>query len=76
MKSRFSLLALLAGAALLCLPSGEVHSQLAPGMDFFKQLQDLALKNDEIIKRQEETIKTVDDLLQEAKQARIFSKRG
>lgn len=75
MKSRFSLLALFGAAALSLLPSGQVQSQV-PGMDIFTALQDLVQKNDQLIKRQEETLKTVEDLMTEAKQARIMSKRG
>ncbi|MBS0658661.1 MAG: hypothetical protein JSR82_10505 [Verrucomicrobia bacterium] len=75
MKSRFSLLALAGAVAVCLLPSGQVQSQV-PGMDVFTALQDLVQKNDQLIKRQEETLKTVEDLMTEAKQARIMSKRG
>lgn len=76
MKSRFSLLALATAAFVALLPSGDVQSQALPGMDVFRALQEIVQKNDDLLKRQEETAKTVEDLMTEARQARIFSKRG
>lgn len=75
MKNRFPFLAVLVAAALSLLPSGEVQSQ-TPGMEIFSALQELVSKNEALLKRQEETAKTVEDLLIEAKQARIMTKRG
>ncbi len=63
-------------AALLTIPSSRVQSQIALGPDLLTILQQAALKNEQLIKSQEESLKTLEDLLLEARQARVFSKRG
>ncbi len=75
MKSRLSALLVLSAAVAL-LPSSRVQSQIAPAVDVFKILEGVAQKNDELLKKQDETLKTLEDILSEARQARIFSKRG
>ncbi len=36
----------------------------------------IAARNQEILQKQEESIRSLDDILNEARQAKIFSKRG
>ena len=73
--SRFWPLALLCAGALL-LPSAELRSQGVVPPDLVNQLRTLGQKNEEIIRKQEEQIKILDELIQEAQQAKAFSKRG
>jgi hypothetical protein len=63
-------------ALFLALPSSQVHSQTAVPADVFDALVQLAGRNQEILQKQDETIRSLDDVLNEARQAKIFSKRG
>jgi hypothetical protein len=63
-------------ALFVALPSAQVHSQTAVAGDVFDALTQLAARNQEILQKQEETIRSLDDALNEARQAKIFSKRG
>ncbi len=78
MNSRFlrtsALLALV--AVFIALPSSQVRSQTSVPPDVFEALAQLAARNQEILQHQEETIRSLDDALNEARQAKIFSKRG
>ena len=71
---RLGFLALI--ALLVALPSSQVQSQTAVSQDVFDALVQLAARNQEILQKQDETIRTLDDVLNEARQAKIFSKRG
>ncbi len=68
-------LALLCAAAL-ALPSAELRSQGPVPPDLVNQLRALGQRNEEILKKQEEQIKVLDELIQEARDAKAFSKRG
>jgi hypothetical protein len=78
MNSRYfrGLLFAAAIAIFVTLPSTEVRSQTAVSSGVFDALTQLAARNQEILQKQEDTIRALDDVLQEAKQAKIFSKRG
>ncbi len=63
--------------ALLCvLPSSELRSQTAIPPDVFEALQQIAVRNQEIIQKQGEMVRGLDEILNDARQAKIFSKRG
>jgi len=70
----FAFLALL--ALLVALPSSQVHSQVSIPPDVYDSLTQLAARNQEILQKQEDTIRALEDALNEARQAKIFSKRG
>ena len=70
----FAFLALI--ALLVALPSSQVHSQVSVAPDVYDSLTQLAARNQEILQKQEESIRALDDALNEARQAKIFSKRG
>ena len=68
--------AVLALAALLT-PSASVRSQLAPlPNDPGAALQSLQQTNADLLKRQEATLKELEALTTEAREARIFARRG
>ena len=68
--------AVLALAALLT-PSASVRSQLAPlPNDPGAALQSLQQANADLLKRQEATLKGLEELSTEAREARIFARRG
>lgn len=50
--------------------------QLAQMAENIKQLQELKVQNDEILKQQQAALDALDDLQKEADQIRIYSKRG
>lgn len=76
MNTNFFYLAAGLGLALL-LPSSQVRSQLAPApADPLVLLQTMQKNNDDLLKRQETTLKDLTDLTEAARQVRIFSKRG
>ena len=63
-------------ALFVALPSAQVRSQSAIPADVFDALTQLAARNQDILQKQEETIRSLDDALNEARQAKIFTKRG
>ena len=63
-------------ALFVALPSSDVRSQTAVPPDVFDALVQLAARNQEILQKQEDTIRSLEDTLSEARQAKIFSKRG
>ena len=69
---------LIAAAAVLVigLPSSYVRSQLAPPSDPLAAMQAMQTANDDLLKRQEATLKDLTDLTDTANQIRIFSRRG
>ena len=60
------------------LPSSRVRSQLLvpPGTDPLTQLQTMGTANDDLLKRQEATLKELTDMTDTAREVRIFSRRG
>ena len=69
---------LLAVAVLVCtLPSARLNSQAVPlPAEPLAALQTLQTANDDLIKRQEATLKDLSDITDDARELRIFSKRG
>lgn len=69
---------LLAVAALVCtLPSARLNSQaVALPAEPLAALQALQTANDDLIKRQEATLKDLTDITADAREIRIFTKRG
>ena len=69
---------LLAVALLVCsLPSNQARSQaVAPPAEPLAALQALQTANDDLIKRQEATLKELTDMTAEAREAKLFSRRG
>lgn len=63
-------------ALLVALPSAQVRSQTTVPQEVFDALMQIAARNQEILQKQEESIRSLDDILNEARQAKIFSKRG
>lgn len=76
---KLSSLAPLCAAVLLAslLPSARVQSQMAPLPDDpLNALQTLRKTNDDLLKRQDDTLKTLTDLNATANEIRLFSHRG
>ena len=69
---------LLVVAVLVCtLPSARLHSQAVPlPAEPLAALQTLQSANDDLIKRQETTLKDLSDITDDAREIRIYSKRG
>jgi hypothetical protein len=63
-------------ALFVALPSSQVRSQTAVPPDVFDALVQLAARNQDILQKQEDTIRSLEDTLNEARQAKSFSKRG
>ena len=77
MKLSFSLLAVTAGALALSLPATRSHSQLAPAStDPVAELQALETANEDLLKRQDATLKDLTEMTDTANEVRIFSRRG
>ena len=66
----------LAFVLALTLPAGRSHSQLAPVTDPLSELQAQGATNDDLLKRQDATLKDLTDLTDMAHEVRLFSKRG
>jgi len=61
----------------LLLPSARMHSQSAPlPADPLAALQVLQKANDDLLKRQDDSLKTLTDLTATANEVRIFTRRG
>jgi hypothetical protein len=54
----------------------EDAKQQAEMAENIKQLQELKVQNDEILKQQQAALEALDDMQKEAEQLRIYSKRG
>jgi flagellar biosynthesis/type III secretory pathway chaperone len=54
-------------------PDAEQQAEMAENI---KELQELKVQNDEILKQQQAALDALDDLQKEADQMRIYSKRG
>ena len=54
-------------------PDAKQQAEMAENI---KELQELKALNDEILKQQQATLDTLDELQRDAEQLRIFSKRG
>lgn len=67
---------LLAAAMVVALPVGRSESQLAPVADPLTELQGLQNANDDLIKRQDATLKDLTEMTEVANEVRLFSKRG
>ena len=64
-------------AVLTCgLPCAQLRSQALAPSDPTTALQTLQTTNDELIKRQETTLKELTDMTTEAREIKVFSKRG
>ena len=67
----------LAAAALaLLLPAPRVHSQQALPTDPMAAIQTLSTANDDLLKRQEATLKDLSEMTDLANEVRIFARRG
>ena len=67
---------MLAVALVVALPLGRSESQLAPVADPLTELQAAQTANDDLLKRQDATLKDLTDMTDTANEVRIFSKRG
>ncbi len=77
MNTRLAFLLVTAVGLAVALPSARVHSQLAPPAgDPLADLQTIQTANDDLIKRQEATLKDLADTTDVADQVRILAKRG
>ena len=54
-------------------PDAKQQAEMAENI---KELQELKAQNDEILKQQQATLETLDELQKDAEQLRIYSKRG
>ena len=57
-------------------PAAEAAKEQAELAANIKELQELKAQNEEILKQQQATLDTLDQLEKDAEQIRIFSKRG
>ena len=57
-------------------PPAEDAKQQAEMAENIKQLQELKVQNDEILKQQQAALEALDEMQKEAEQLRIYSKRG
>ncbi len=77
MKISFSSLTLLAVALAFLLPAASSRSQLLPApSDPMTELQALQTANDDLLKRQDATLKDLTEMTDQANEVRIFSRRG
>ena len=76
MKISFSQALLSAVALATRLPSGHSQSQLALPPDPLAQIQAMQTANDDLLKRQDATLKELTDMTATANEVRIFSRRG
>ena len=60
----------------LTLPPRHSHSQLAPATDPLTELQAQEATNDDLLKRQDTSLKDLTDMTDTAHEVRLFSKRG
>ena len=67
---------LVAAAFALLLPASHIESQTVAPTDPLAAIQALQTANDDLIKRQEATLKDLSDMTDTAREVRIFSKRG
>lgn len=77
MRIPFLSLTLLAVTLTICLPASNSRSQLAPvSTDPMAELQALQAANDDLLKRQDATLKDLTEMTDQANEIRIFSRRG
>ena len=77
MKSLSTPLAFAAVLLALLLPSAQIRSQLAPLPDDpLSALQVLQKANDDLLKRQDDTLKALTDATATANEIRIYGHRG
>ncbi len=74
----FSRLSALAAVTLaMMLPAARTHSQLAPLPDDpLAAMQTLQKANDDLLKRQDDTLKSLTEMTNTANEIRLFSRRG
>lgn len=61
---------------VLVLPAVHSRSQLAPAGDPLAEIQTMQTANDDLLKRQEGTLKELTDMTATANEVRIFSRRN
>ncbi len=77
MKLSFSTFALCAVALTILLPASKSQSQLAPApTDPLAQIQAMETANDDLLKRQDSTLKDLTEMTDTANEVRIFARRG
>ena len=77
MKPSFPFLIVPAIVLTLLLPATRSHSQLAPApTNPLAQIQALETANDDLLKRQDATLKDLTDMTETANEVRIFARRG
>ncbi len=77
MKTTSYFLLLLVALLVCALPSNRLQSQaLPPPADPLTAIQALQTANDDLIKRQEATLKDLSDMTDAAREAKIFARRG
>ena len=69
-------LVLLTTGLVLVLPAVHSRSQLAPVVDPLSEMQVMQTANDDLLKRQEATLKDLTDMTATANEVRIFSRRN
>lgn len=76
MKFSFSQPLFCAVVLAVLLPVGHSQSQLAPVTDPLAEIQALQTANDDLLKRQDATLKDLTDMTATANEVRLFSRRG
>ncbi len=77
MKTSLPVLALFTFVLVLSLPATRIQSQLAlPPTDPLATMQALQTANEDLLKRQEATLKELTEMTDTANEVRIFSRRG
>ena len=65
-----------AAAFAVLLPASHIESQTVVPADSLAAIQALQTANDDLLKRQEATLKDLSDMTDTAREVRIFAKRG
>ncbi len=76
MKSLNLSLFLAGGALAVLLPASRIESQVVAPLDPMASIQALGTANDDLLKRQEATLKDLSDMTDTAREVRILAKRG
>ena len=76
MKSLNLSMFVVAAALAVLLPAARIESQVVAPADPLAAIQALQTANDDLIKRQEATLKDLSDMTDTAREVRILARRG
>ena len=76
MKPLHLTLFLVTAALTVFLPASRIESQMVAPVDPLATIQALGTANDDLLKRQEATLKDLSDMTDTAREVRILARRG